>query len=420
MTALCGGGTSSSKAGVAETIIFTAGSLSSLLNNKGGYWATLAAPLLGVLAYSATDLCTTDPPSQPTISDDEYTALLQLQPWDTLTSALAKLADIVTRIVWFDMCECDSPPQPILPISTLDPPADVFLPNYGGGDCPRPNARLNVPINGSGNVHPFTNVTAQLFPGLTMVQSATTSGYDIQDIAPLPTNWTTLRTVADYVSGTTVSPQSYHVDFNVFDASRVGGGSIASSSVTSTGTPHGVSAASPISINTGLWKYFAINAFALSPITVPGVVDYEVQLGCAGTAPQLSGCCSDPTVIALLSQLMQQVNLVQRQNAPFAYVPGNVHAALTGTGEISVQGLLGALVEITDSAANVGAEAGTPELTFEAGWISWGNADGFIDREFISNETLISLPALAGQFTRIGYTLAVGVEISVTELIREP
>src|SRR6476619_3120534 len=115
MTALCGGGASGPRPGVAETIIFTAGSLSSLLNNKGGAWATVAAPLLGVLAYSATSLCSTDPPAEPTITTAEYKALLALEPWDDLQSALTKLRDLVTRLLWYDLCECTSTTTPGLP-----------------------------------------------------------------------------------------------------------------------------------------------------------------------------------------------------------------------------------------------------------------------------------------------------------------
>jgi hypothetical protein len=78
------------------------------------------------------------------------------------------------------------------------------------------------------------------------------------------------------------------------------------------------------------------------------------------------------------------------------------------------------LVEITDGIGTIGIEDGTPDETFEAGWITWGNADGFSARERITHEALLSLPSLAGQYTLIGYTLTVGVEISLTELVREP
>ncbi len=419
MTVLCGGGTSSAKTGVAETIIFTAGSLSSLLNNKGGYWATLAAPLLGVLAYSATDLCGTDPPAQPTITDDEYKALLQLQPWDVLVTALGKLADIVTRVIWYDLCECDAGAQPILPTDTLDPPDDVDIPNYGGGDCPRPRTRINVPINSGTPVRAYTNCTRQFFPSFPASFSVAHANYDSQEIFPIPTNWTDVRLVADYVSGTTSGAQSYHVDFYVFDATRVVGGILCSASVTSTGVPHGVSGASPTAINTGTYKYFALNSHCFTPITVPGVIDVEVQLTCTAGAPPLSGCCSDPTVIALLSQLMQQVNLIQRQNAPFAYIGGEQHIGLTGSGQFSVQGLLGMRVELTAVSTVVGVSEGVPEQTFEAGWIAWGNGDGFTQREFITNESFVSFPALAGQYTTFAYNLSVGVEATFSELNRE-
>jgi len=44
---------------------------------------------------------------------------------------------------------------------------------------------------------------------------------------------------------------------------------------------------------------------------------------------------------AQLDQLMAMVTLIQRQAAPFGYVPGAIHAGLTGTGVIAIQGLIG-------------------------------------------------------------------------------
>jgi len=421
MTALCSGGTSSSKTGVADTIIFTAGALSSLLNNKGGYWATLAAPLLGVLAYEATSLCSTDPPAQPTITDVEYQALLQLGPWDDLQSALIKLKDIATRLIWFDMCECDSVATPALPVTTLDPPANVTIPQYGGtGSCPQPRARLGVPLVTASPIPPYANVTRILFPGFPIYQSVTDAVNESQDIILIPPNWTTLLATSDLVSGTTTGSFGYAVTIQVFNSGRTTITSVPNVVVTS-GTPHKVQSGGPYTINHSTARYLSvITQHVASGIAVDGVVDYQLEIGCSGASSSGLDCCSDPSVIALLSQLMQQVNLIQRQQVPFAYVPGSAHSGLTGTGEITVQGLLGALVELTTVSTVVGEESGTPDQTFEAGWIAWGNADGFSAREFITNESLLSLPPLAGQYTRLGYTLSVGVVATITELVREP
>jgi hypothetical protein len=419
MTTLCSGGSSAPKAGVAETIIFAAGSLGSLLNNRGGYWASIAAPLLGVLSYSATSLCSTDPPAQPTISDDEYRALLQLGPWDDLQTALVKLADIITRVVWFDMCECTSVTTPPLPATTLAPPVDVFLPDYSAGaSCPQPRVRLVVPRTNMGGVYrTWTNITTQVFPGfptLTSVASAGTA--EAQPIIATPPNWGTWTMVLDYVSGTSSGTHPYAVTINGYDGNRQMINTLGSVQVRSGATHQETNAG----FSQGTWPYFSVNTNVDSTgYTTDGVVDFQLRMNCTAGGPAGTGCCSDTATIALLSQIMQQVNLIQRQNVPFAYVPGTVHAGLTGTGQITVQGLIGTLVEVT-AGTNFGTASGTPDQIFEAGWITWGNADGFTQREFLANETLVSLPAAAGQYTRIGYTLGQGVTVTITELEREP
>lgn len=160
------------------------------------------------------------------------------------------------------------------------------------------------------------------------------------------------------------------------------------------------------------------------PITPPPPLDPPPDWPDPPVAPTCGSyqdiCDTLPLILAKLLSIDQLVTLIQRQEVPFSYVPGPTFTGLVDSGEISVQGLLGCLVDITAGSGSVGMETGTPDQTFEAGWIAWGNADGFAQREFISNETLLSLPSAAGQYTRIGYTLTEGVTVSITELVREP
>jgi len=51
---------------------------------------------------------------------------------------------------------------------------------------------------------------------------------------------------------------------------------------------------------------------------------------------------------------MAMVTLIQRQAAPFGYVPGAIHAGLTGTGVIAIQGLIGCKVDITTLPTQLG------------------------------------------------------------------
>lgn len=60
---------------------------------RGAWWAAAAIPLLGVLQVSTATFCSAPPPDDEELTQDEYFSLLSLSPWDTLQSALAKLAN---------------------------------------------------------------------------------------------------------------------------------------------------------------------------------------------------------------------------------------------------------------------------------------------------------------------------------------
>jgi hypothetical protein len=120
-----------------------------------------------------------------------------------------------------------------------------------------------------------------------------------------------------------------------------------------------------------------------------------------------------------VQQILSLVTLFQRQAVPFAYIEGATHSSLTGTGSLTVQGLLGVKVQSHSIPSDAGRDPGTPENVWLDSWINWGNADGFTPRELISTDSHLSIPAAAGQFTTIGYTLRPGLTIDVVELKRE-
>jgi hypothetical protein len=142
---------------------------------------------------------------------------------------------------------------------------------------------------------------------------------------------------------------------------------------------------------------------------------------CNGANPgAVTNCGLDPRIVPLLERIGQLVELIQRQAVPFAYVEGDVHSGLTGNGELDVQGLIGVLLELTTVPQYVGLEDGTPDVVFDAGWLNWGNADGYSAREQIRSVDFLSLPAVAGQYTKLAYSLTPGVVATITELVREP
>jgi len=145
---------------------------------------------------------------------------------------------------------------------------------------------------------------------------------------------------------------------------------------------------------------------------------------CAGGAPGVptGGCCPpDPAVGILVGQVLELATLIQRQAVPFAYVPGDAHVGISGTGELAVQGLIGARVVVTDTlGGTIGSDEGNPDFQWGLGWINWGTVDGYLARERLESNTTLSLPWACGAYTRLAYSLAPGVEVTIVELEREP
>lgn len=126
--------------------------------------------------------------------------------------------------------------------------------------------------------------------------------------------------------------------------------------------------------------------------------------------------------MAALLETRAQVNLIQRQSVPFAYVYGDNHAGLTGDGEIAIDTpLIGVSVDVVAVPSSVSVRAGTPQHLSDVGFVTLGTADGWLaSRRIDADGTLELARPGAGALTRIGYSLAPGVEVSIRELVREP
>jgi hypothetical protein len=419
MTALCGGGASGPRDGVAETVIYTTGSLASLLNNKGGAWASLVAPLLGVLAYSATELCNTDPPSVTALTAEEYQALLQLSPLDLVGSALGKLADMIKRAVWFELCQCTSittpgPGGPVFP-----PPADVGSGDNATGTCPARRLRLNFnALTETATKGPANNITAQVLPEAQLVQGNSGSGYLAQLVAPWPANWTHDTASAEFVSGATGdSTHGYRVVMTGYSSLtpsydlatvRVSG----SNPVMHYPTGNG----SFFPVNLANWQHVAFNC--IREVSTDGVIDWRLELKCADT-PAPSTCCPpDPVASSLIQQLLSQVNTLQRWRLPFGSVTGASHA-ISGTGSFAVSRCLGLLVDVTAMPAGLRQSMGNPPYIFDLGWVSLSDDGGMLQELRVTRDSQTWFPMQAQLGTSVGYALKTGVQATITELLVE-
>ncbi len=120
-----------------------------------------------------------------------------------------------------------------------------------------------------------------------------------------------------------------------------------------------------------------------------------------------------------LAQTRADVQLIQRQAVPFAYIRGTAHAELIDVGELEVADLVGVAVSFPTKPGYLGLRVGLPDANLYLGWLTLGTADGWTrSMHLIADPTLLC--PIGGEITRIGYSLQPGVVATVTELIREP
>lgn len=124
-------------------------------------------------------------------------------------------------------------------------------------------------------------------------------------------------------------------------------------------------------------------------------------------------------ILANMAHIREQVDLVQRQKVPFAYIPGHLTTGLTGKGELTVSGILGLAVQVTDVPSRAGLVLGDPNELFDLGWITIGTAEGWQQSRRIDHNPMLIL-GIEGAETLVGYSLTPGVTINIQELVREP
>lgn len=139
-------------------------------------------------------------------------------------------------------------------------------------------------------------------------------------------------------------------------------------------------------------------------------------------APTSPTCATLDDVCERLATLQQQLMDVysvtawqQRQTAPASYAAGTSHN-VAGSGSFTVSNILGLRVHITASPDYLGARPGTPEATFQFGWINTGSVDGYeLGKRLLYQDQLIF--GVNPACTKVGYSLEQGVSATITELI---
>lgn len=373
--------------------------IAALFQNASVPEAVAVAGIIGFTTYELSTFCLTDPPAMPTITPDDIAYLFQpLNNPLGYYAAINKFRDAVGHLVWPTVCQCTNgtavTPSPL----TWPTGAPVFNP---------PQVAPGYP-------------TGQPCSSFTYTNSATPPNVPSPDnpIVPLPTGATHARmTLSPSRPMVTADATGYAVILNCFNAAGTFIGNPVAVGASSSGAT--LTASGALVAGTASFRVTRSVSHVDTPITFTTVTDFFCGSAPGGGQVPLP-CVADPILTTQVQAIYDLVTLIQRQAVPFAYVRSTVHSALFGNGEIGVQGLIGALVEVTARGGHVGEVAGDPSVLFDAGWINWGNGDGVTERQRISADSQISFPLAAGQFTSLHYSASVGVVLRITELVREP
>jgi hypothetical protein len=388
---------------VAETIILSAGVLANYLLKSPNPWLQTAAALLGVISYDTIGSCNTDPPAKPTFSDAEVSAILNLTLGGDFVSGVGKLKDLLLNTLWYQFCHCDAGAQPVPP-PVEPPPASISIPG------PTSNC-------GTLATHPFSWNDLNWH---WMVGAGTTAGVDNAWDA-LPSGCTALRmtvneSTTDPVTNAITMTQRFRSASNT--ALTANNRGIYDGGFSPAGT--GKVFTFPVPAGAVRW---AVGVISASSPSIAHTLNFSVEFLCGtttGDTPAAPCCPPDPILAAMVQQIWEQVNLIQRQAVPFAYVPGTAHAGLSGNGTIGISGLLGAKVDVTTLPPSYGRAAALPVEYFGLGFITFGTPDGYPTSYKLEHDPQLMLPSRCSAYTDLAYDLAPGVVATITELVREP
>lgn len=398
MTAACGGGTSAPLPEYNRLIYIAPSMVAAFLNNIPTPWAVALAGAIGALTYEASTFCTVDPPAIPTFTAADTENMLHPEDIANFLPSLGKFKDLVGHYLWYQVCQCTS--------GTMGSPGTPPAAPSGGATF---NPPAIAPITPSGQPC-ATHTYSVVIPG-----SPTIVQVDEFALNAATTYMTADAYFTDFTdTSVTQDTNDFFLDAsnNLFGGLLVGhtsgglGGNIHHREVTVSSS----------------WRRYRVRyqgTTGAAPLPVTLVYNEYCGTTPGGGGGSINPCPPDPVVQMLLDNILSLVTLIQRQAVPFANVDGAVHAGLSGSGEISVQGLIGCRVTLTATPSNVGIESGDPLTVWNAGWINWGDAHGFLKREFIATSPFQTFPRAAGQYTRIGYSLSPGVVATVTEIVRE-
>lgn len=390
----------------------SAASIGALLNNVPTPWAVAFATLLAGVTYDLTTMCTTDPPALVTMTGADMLDLVAGPAGGVpYLNAVAKFYNFVKYWAWFQFCECSAVATPA-PAAPPAAPANL------------PNVAPPIPLLTAGPCDHYAS--PEVGPLSNTSNTGLVNAPGLFNLHPLPIGATSLVfTVKNIATGATPGPYSFllRAYTTLNPASEVSvGAAFGVDSVYNRIVASGGTATYTVPV-VGTWSAITLEVGRETSGQISNHAQATMDVYCNGAKPgqTVTPCCPpDPVQQGLLTQILQAVTLIQRQAVPFAYLPSTVHAGLSGTGTLSIQGLIGASISITTLPSQLGRAGTTPLEIFDAGFVTFGTADGYPTSYRLEHNPQLLLPARCSAYTDLAYDLHPGVVITITELVREP
>lgn len=407
---VCASG-SQPKPGAPQALLVTADYMFSVLPAGMEWMRPLLPYIKPVLIDSMATFCASEPPGLPDLTGLVVQAVLAGGQVGAAFTATQALTQVVSNYLWYAYCQCISGGTPAAPAAPA-PPAVL----------PVVNPPALAPLNNTACDHVYATATGNVpFTNWNELIGTTGSHNGIAPFFPrvLPSGVTTaVITMKNNASGT---PNPYRFNINFLDNSRNSSGQynhVASGPFYDVAS--GATLVVTVAVPAGVVAVEAGGTFQGS-VASANVLELTIDSYC-GVAPggPITPCCPpDPTLTGMVLQTLELVRLIQRQAAPFSYVYGANHAALSGHGSFTVADLIGVSVDVTTLPTSYGQRDGTPVELFDIGYVTLGTADGYQKSQRIDHDGLLWMPPAAGVFTSVAYTLSPGIVVAIRELVRE-
>lgn len=125
--------------------------------------------------------------------------------------------------------------------------------------------------------------------------------------------------------------------------------------------------------------------------------------------------CSISALESRLNGIMVLLNLIAARVGPEAYTLGNTHT-VSGTGEITTSGIFGVICHALSYAPGSGFTPSDPTRFYQAGYIAFGDANGWYARQPNIHDPQFHVGFPVGG-TRIGFDTGMVTSMEITELL---